>query len=342
MTDVAEPRSMPAVAGPSSTADWKLFQGTGPDDRDPLSALPPAPPWRTFDKLNERRGRVYKPGPEEIEAVNAALILRRPLLVTGSPGCGKSSLAYAVAEELKANPVLRWSINSRSTLAEGLYYYDAIARLRDANLENAGVLKRGTSNDIGRYMRLGALGTALLPTDRPRVLLIDEIDKSDVDLPNDLLHVFEEGSFEIPELRRLTSMDDASTIKVLPSDKAQDSDRVPVPDGIVRCRAFPFVLLTSNGERDLPPAFFRRCLRLTIPNPDASRLRDIAASHLQLLDVQLRDDLIGRFLEKQNKGLTVATDQLLNALFLVTQGRMPPGEEQQRLLAALLKELDRP
>jgi MoxR-like ATPase len=323
--------------------DWRIYHGTGPDDsRDPLAQLPPPPPWRVFQQLDVRRGRVYKPGREEVEAVNAALILRRPLLVTGNPGRGKSSLAYSVAEELKVGPVLRWSINSRSTLADGLYYYDAIARLRDANLEDKNVLPRGISNDIGRYLRLGPLGTALLPADRPRVLLIDEIDKSDIDLPNDLLHVFEEGQFEIPELQRLAALPGAPTARVLPSDKEHDSERVEVPQGVVRCRAFPFVLLTSNGERDLPPAFFRRCLRLALPDPNRERLREICAAHLDLVDAELRDNLIDHFLGKQGKGLTVATDQLLNALFLVTQGRVLGEDDQQRLTEALLKELDRP
>lgn len=124
--------------------------------------------------------------------VNAALYLRRPLLVTGNPGTGKTSLAYSVAYELDLGEVLYWPITTRTTLKDGLYNYDAVGRLQDAKLNPDDSLNR-----IGKYITLGPLGTALLPSERPRVLLIDEIDKSDVDLPNDLLHVFENGEYTI-------------------------------------------------------------------------------------------------------------------------------------------------
>ena len=118
------------------------------------------------------------------------------------------------------------------------------------------------ADDIGRHVRLGPLGTALLPYEKPRVLLIDEIDKSDFDLPNDLLNVFEEGEFEIEELTRLP--DETGAVPVMTSDP---DAHVEVHRGRVRCRAFPFVVLTSNGEREFPPAFLRRCLR---PRPPAT------------------------------------------------------------------------
>src|SRR5262249_15364466 len=144
------------------------------------------------------------PGAEELEMINAALYLRRPLLVTGSPGAGKSTLAHSVAAELGLGRVLRWPIVSRTRLVDGLYHYDAIARLQDVQVaahSRAGGVDPTT--DIGSYVRLGPLGTALLPSDTPRVLLIDELDKSDIDLPNDLLNVLEEGEFSIPELERI-------------------------------------------------------------------------------------------------------------------------------------------
>jgi hypothetical protein len=115
-------------------SDWKIFHGRPEEAHDDISQLPPPPPWRDFHTLQERRGRTFRAGTREIELVNAALYLRRPLLVTGAPGTGKSSLAHAVAAELKLGEVLRWSISSRSTLHDGLYSYDALARLRDASL----------------------------------------------------------------------------------------------------------------------------------------------------------------------------------------------------------------
>lgn len=158
----------------------------------------PAPP---IDSSSTRRlgARVEAPPAQDAEAlelINAALYLRRPLLVTGEPGSGKSTLAHSVAYELGLGRVLQWPIVSRTELKDGLYTYDAIGRLQDAQLAERGT-GRG-SDDIGRYIRLGPLGTALLPAERPRVLLIDELDKSDIDLPNDLLNVVEEGSSPFP------------------------------------------------------------------------------------------------------------------------------------------------
>src|SRR5687767_12832293 len=121
------------MTGSVVMSDWRIFRGVN-SPHDGIANLPPPPPWRDFSRLADTRGDTYQASPGEVEIVNAALYLRRPLLVTGQPGLGKSSLAYAVAKELQIEPVLRWSINSRSTLAEGLYHYDALARLRDVNL----------------------------------------------------------------------------------------------------------------------------------------------------------------------------------------------------------------
>jgi len=318
-------------------ADWHIFRGSD-EPHDGMARLPPPPPWRDFRAREAGAATPYRVGEHEIDLVNAALYLRRPLLVTGPPGVGKSTLAEAVARELKLGTVLRWSINSRSTLAEGLYQYDALARLRDATLrQHAAANAVAQVEDIGRYIRLGPLGTALYPRARPRVLLIDEIDKSDIDLPNDLLHVFEEGRYDIPELTRIVG--EAKEVMVMPDDGHDDRDRVAIQGGRVRCDAFPFVILTSNGERELPPAFLRRCLRLDIQVPDAERLYEIIAAHLGSPDAAAVRELVAEFTKRREEGSVLATDQLLNAVFLAVQPAAPRGEAWQALRDAVLREL---
>ena len=231
---------------------------------------------------------------------------------------GKSSLADAVARELKLGPVLRWPITTRSTLQDGLYAYDALGRLQDINIQKLtgdGSLNLST---IGSYIRLGPLGTALLPFSNPRVLLIDEIDKSDIDLPNDLLHVFEEGQFTIPELARIAGKQ--PDIEVF----TWDSQLATIPQGHVIRDAFPLVILTSNGEREFPAAFLRRCLRLTISQPERVQLEEIVAAHLKTwISEDLRptvDALITAFLKRRKQASgDLATDQLLNAIYLSSQ-----------------------
>ncbi|MDW6057909.1 AAA family ATPase [Streptomyces sp. FXJ1.4098] len=138
--------------------------------------------------------------------MNAALYLRRPLLLTGRAGSGKSTVIRQIAAELGLGEVLHWHITSRSTLADALYRYDALGRIHAHNLRTvdgkAQTDGHDHGDDIGEFVQLGPLGTALLPGAPPRALLIDEIDKSDLDLPSDLLDVLERGGFEIPELAR--------------------------------------------------------------------------------------------------------------------------------------------
>ncbi|MEV2234536.1 AAA family ATPase [Streptomyces phaeochromogenes] len=286
--------------------------------------------------------------------VNAALLLRRPLLVTGRPGTGKSSLAYRISRELRLGRVLRWHITSRTTLRGGLYEYDAIGRVQDsaalhnlrrANGPVAGEAAPHTADEtelpsIGDYLQLGPLGTALLPYDSPRVLLVDELDKSDQDLANDLLSVFEEGQFSINELVRARRLH--PRVDVMTDDLGRSAEIV---DGIVKCRAFPIVVITSNGEREFPPAFLRRCLRLRMPDPDQPQLVDMVMAHLETAAHGAGStravSLIDQFLHNSQERGGLAIDQLLNAVFLATSGRFPGNDEAlEDLVDALWHRLD--
>ncbi|MUG93036.1 AAA family ATPase [Scytonema sp. UIC 10036] len=330
-----------------------------------LNRIPPPPPWRTFGlsveewkkaKSEESSHNVGKsdpralgfvPSTQAVELVNAALCLRRPLLIEGNPGSGKTSLAYAVACELGLPGPYRWSIVSRTTLKDGLYAYDAIGRLQEASLLRQKVGETGKIADpsIGKYLRLGPMGMAFHQSrpGRPAVLLIDEIDKSDIDMPNDLLHIFEEGFFEIPELARLQS--DAEEVLPYRSQRDDSGTKISIEKGFVQCQEFPLVFMTSNEAREFSPAFLRRCLRLSVRQPDTEEgfynilEQRFDSECLKKVDEPARK-LIQDFLDRiKKKDVKLATDQLLNAIYLLLQGDNLTQEKRQFLLDTVFKSL---
>lgn len=346
---------------------FRFFNGTGTPQSAPFD-LPQAPPWRDFTRSHQKKlGEAFrlnldpdtaKPTDADqrlVDAVNTALILRRPLLITGRPGVGKTSLAYAVAHELHLGEVLTWPITSRSTLKEGLYAYDAVGRLEEANITE----RRSKGGDtyvepyIGDYVTLGPLGEAFAQAaphssgdetrGLPRVVLIDEIDKSDIDFPNDLLHVFERGEFVIPELARLRKDDERYAGGIVNVWRHDLRERIAITGGRVNCRVFPFILMTSNGERDFPAAFKRRCLEIAIPDPPRNLLERIVSAHFPDLDEEQRgrvQRVLDEFLElRDKKNATVSADQLLNAVYLISRGVRIDAEGMKMLRDVLLRPL---
>jgi MoxR-like ATPase len=370
---------------------------------------------QTFRLPRDQNNQLTEQAERILLAVNAAIRLRRPLLVTGLPGSGKTSLAYAIAAELGLGPVLVWPITPRSRLLEdGLYRYDALARLQQADLdrfahlrareEGGGTPDSSPANEtssappIDPFIRLGPVGTAFLPSPWPRVLLIDEIDKGDLQLPNELLHLFEEGRYEISELTRALrkekntdkntnrnniKVNSGGNTEVNSEDKRDDGSTpytirtadakvvndtgagleepldVNLRSGFVSCAEFPIVVMTSNREREFPPAFHRRCIRIGMPPPDEQVLTPIVEAHFagepaaqqpkgndlrKEIELFLRVDTAeGGAAEGGASGAGPsaisdrAVDQLLNALFLLTgQSQDGPDAAQRQALRQIL------
>jgi len=194
----------------------------------------------------------YLPNKDTIDVVRLAQILHRPILLRGEPGCGKTRLAEAVAYEMYGPDFRRyyfeWHIKSTSKAMDGLYTFDHLQRLRDANVKNSTGAEESEEN-LEKYLELGPLGKAFAVStaEKPAILLIDEIDKADIDFPNDLLLELDEKRFFIKETRSKE----------------------------IRAGYPPLIFITSNNEKELPPAFLRRCLYLYIEFPDKDRLLSI-------------------------------------------------------------------
>ncbi len=221
------------------------------------------------NEVHEKTGQKlfpYLPSKELVEVVNWSIKLERPLLLKGEPGCGKTQLALAVAYELNL-PFEPWYIKSTSSAKEGLYTFDNVARLRDAQLaalsqmpNKDSLLEERSLNqgeDMEKYIQFGALGKAF-QNQQKTVVLIDEIDKADLDFPNDLLLELDQKIFDVKERK---SNDSKRWIKA----EKENS---------------PIVFITSNDEKDLPDAFLRRCLFHYLKFPDEQQLIKIIQAHL--------------------------------------------------------------
>ena len=293
------------------TEDWWIYKNA---DKSLADIKEKKPKWRDNTKPNHNANAFIVFNKEIIDAVNASIYLRRPLLVTGEPGIGKSSLAKSIAKDLNVGQPLHWQITSKSTLKDALYSYDALARLYNIQM----IAKENQTEDsdkIDKYLKLGVLGKAFLSKKR-KVILIDEIDKSDIDLPNDLLHIFEEQEFIIDEVKRISK-----SVKI-------DGKRIP-KSGKIKCKKdFPIIIMTSNGEREFPPAFLRRCISVKIELPKNKEekidiLKQMVENHFKEENedfiIEEHDDIykvIEYFIDLKEKGLRT-NDQLLNAVYMV-------------------------
>src|SRR5213075_1252772 len=229
-------------------------------------------------------------------AVNAAITLERPLLVKGEPGTGKTVLALEIAKALSA-PLIEWHIKSTTKALQGLYEYDAVSRLRDSQLGDSRVA------DIRNYIRRGKLWEAFTMDERP-VLLIDEIDKADIEFPNDLLQELDRMEFYVYETHE--------TIKAVHR---------------------PVVIITSNNEKELPDAFLRRCFFHYIKFPDAETMRSIVDVHFPGIKKRLVEEALRIFFEvREVPGLKKkpSTSELLDWLKLLLNEDMTPEQLRER------------
>lgn len=256
--------------------------------------------------LNKYEGSYdYLASPELMNAVNVAVVLEKPLLIKGEPGTGKTMLAKSIADSLDLELIV-WSIKSTTKAQDGLYSYDTVKRLYD------GQFGEGDVSDIGAYIEMGKLGEAFRSDNKP-VLLIDEIDKADLEFPNDLLWELDKMEFYIQETKET-----------------------------IIAKNRPIVIITSNAEKELPDAFLRRCIFHYIEFPDEDKMREIVRVHFPDLEEDLLRVAMGAFydlrkiddLQKQP-----STSELLDWLKALSMGgaKLDDIKESLPYLGVLLK-----